>query len=183
MVRQGLEDIAYTDELTGVPNRRAFSMAFSKFAALRKNRDQIWALGVIDVDNFKNVNDRYGHDVGDKVLVQVASILNSRCGHGDYFARFGGEEFAVLISGRTTNDVARFAQELVDSCAEHVFKNGEDNIGQVTLSIGLHVLDNESEADLETSFRLADKALYEAKRAGRNRMRLASPGQPELIAA
>lgn len=183
MVKQELEDIAYTDELTGVPNRRAFSMAFSKFATLRKNRDQIWALGVIDIDNFKNVNDRYGHDVGDKVLVQVASIMNSRCGHGDYLARFGGEEFAVLISGRTTNDVARFAQGLVDSCATHDFNDGEENIGQVTISIGLHLLDNESVGDLETSFRLADKALYDAKRAGRDRIRFASSNKPELIAA
>ena len=109
--------------------------------------------------------------------------MNNHCGHGDYLARFGGEEFAILLSGRTTNDVARFAQELVDSCAAHDFSDGEENIGQVTISIGLHLLDRESGGDLETSFRLADKALYDAKRAGRNRIRFASPNKPELIAA
>lgn len=181
--KQELEDFAYSDELTGLPNRRAFSMAFSQFASRSDRSDQVSALAIIDIDNFKNVNDRYGHDVGDKVLIQVAAMMNSRCGRGDHLARFGGEEFALLVSAPTAERLVDFGQALVDRCAAYDFSDVRHDIGPVTISIGLHFLDNEHEIDLETSFRLADKALYSAKKAGRNRISFASPSKPERIAA
>jgi diguanylate cyclase (GGDEF)-like protein len=181
--KEELEDFAYTDELTGLPNRRAFSIAYSQFAASSSGSDQKSGLAIIDIDNFKNVNDRYGHDVGDQVLIQVAAIMNRRCGRGDHLARFGGEEFVLLTSAQTADRLVHFAQALVDSCAAHDFGDAQHDIGPVTISIGLHFLDNENTVDLQTSFRLADKALYDAKKSGRNQLRFASPRKPDQIAA
>ena len=183
LVRQGLEDMAYTDELTGLPNRRAFSKVFSELCAHDEKRDKVWALGIADIDHFKKVNDRYGHDVGDRVLARVAAIMSGQCRRGDYLARLGGEEFVLLISARTEEGIARLAQRLVDSCAAGNFDDTGHAVGQVTISMGLHFLENTHEADLETIFRIADKALYEAKTSGRNQFIFAKPTKPMLVAA
>ena len=183
LVKQGLEEIAYTDELTGLPNRRAFLTAFSKFAARREKRDQIWALAIIDIDHFKKVNDRHGHAAGDMVLKQVAAILKSRCRDRDHLARFGGEEFILLFSARTKDDIARSAQRLVDICAKYDFKNPDHDIDQVTISMGICFLGDTVEADMDASFRIADNALYEAKKSGRNQISYALPNMPRLAAA
>lgn len=158
-------------------------MAFSKFAARQEIRERIWALGIIDIDNFKRVNDRYGHVVGDRVLKQVAAMLNSGCRPGDYLARFGGEEFVLLMSAHSPDELARFAQALVERCAACDFGDSGHDIGQVTVSIGLHFLDNTTEVDLETSFRMADKALYDAKKSGRNQISLTVTTKSERMAA
>ena len=181
--KQGLETIAYIDELTGLPNRRAFTLIYSKFIASNKTQDRVWALGIVDIDHFKEVNDRHGHIVGDKVLKQVASVMNSQCGQGDYLARFGGEEFVLLISARTNDELRRFAQGIVDSCAAFDFKGADYDVGQVTISMGLQFLDKNTKANLETCFRITDKALYEAKKSGRNQIGFVLPDKPDLIAA
>ncbi|MEP0190632.1 MAG: diguanylate cyclase [Erythrobacter sp.] len=183
LVKRGLEEIAYTDDLTGIPNRRAFQAEFSEFFESEEKRDQACAIAIIDIDNFKKVNDQYGHAAGDMVLMQVAAIIKSQCRQGDYFARFGGEEFVLLLSSGTREDIARSAQRFVESCAAYDFKSSEHDIGQVTISIGLNFLSNYAEADLETNFRLADKALYKAKKSGRNQINCALPDNLEFAAA
>lgn len=100
---------------------------------------------------------------GDEVLKQLAAVMKSRCRQGDHLARFGGEEIVLLMSARTADDLMRFGQRLVESCAAYDFKTAEHDATPVTISRGLHIVDD-SGADLEPSFRIADKALYDAKK-------------------
>ena len=135
------------------------------------------ALLAIDIDYFKRINDTHGHVVGDKVLVKVAGILRERLAGDDLAARIGGDEFAVLLRGKSLAAAAALA-ETVRSAAQRmliVHPDGAQFAGDVTLSIGAAVA--RAGDSLETLRHRADSALYDAKSAGRNRVAVAAGGE------
>lgn len=165
---------ALLDPLTGLKNRRglerAVEQAFPDGTGLQGT-----ALLVADIDHFKRINDTYGHLLGDKVIRAVAQVLHSSIKGRDTSARIGGEEFAVLLPGTTLEGAKSLAEQIRGGVARGRIHRGEkdENIGSVTLSIGVAVAGPAE--TLEHVFARADAALYEAKRAGRNRVCVASP--------
>ena len=158
---------ANRDFLTGLYNRRYFFSNMSEYIDEISNTNEKFAIGMIDIDLFKKVNDTYGHDIGDKVIVHLSEILTSSTNHKDTVARFGGEEFCVVLK-----NVNRFsAVDIFERLREEVEKtavyseNGEE-IG-FTISIGVVM---SSEESFEDTISQADMMLYKAKQEGRNRV-------------
>jgi len=163
-----LELMAITDPLTGVYNRRHFEdlmkTEFSK--ALRYGKPLSCLM--IDVDHFKRINDRYGHDIGDSVLRKVTEILSSSLREVDVLARWGGEEFIVLLHNTDRDGALVVAERILKNISDHRFEGLPDR-EKVTVSIGVAVVDIETK-DWETLVKQADDALYRAKAKGRNRV-------------
>lgn len=160
---------AMTDGLTNVANRRAFDMKQSELHALSARTGQAYGLLIIDVDHFKQVNDNYGHHVGDQVLAAIASKITASIRTTDFVARYGGEEFAVMFYPVTTPDeLAEVAEKLRKNVSQFTFSTG----GHVTISLGGCMISGGS-IDRESGLKFADGALYQSKLAGRNRYTLA----------
>ena len=125
---------------------------------------------MIDIDNFKQINDTYGHLVGDRVLKQLSALLKREQRSVDIVARYGGEEFVVLLPETTNTESRNFAERILRRVATHDF--GEPgNPVRVTISIGIASFPDERVSDGESLLRLADTHLYRAKTDGRNRFR------------
>ena len=164
-----LLELATVDELTKVFNRRRFlEIARSEFRRIeRTNRN--FSLLMIDADNFKVVNDTYGHDVGDLVLQTLAGICQENIRDLDVLGRIGGEEFALLLPETSRDQAGRLAERLRGLIAETPVPLAGNSI-QITVSIGVaSTLDNDA-ATLEKLFKNADKALYLAKENGRDQV-------------
>ncbi|AGA90386.1 diguanylate cyclase (GGDEF) domain-containing protein [Thioflavicoccus mobilis 8321] len=163
-----LRTMAVTDELTGLRNRRAF---FSEGAALCERiraRDGTLGALMIDIDHFKQVNDRHGHAVGDRALRLVADELRRAVGEGYLLGRIGGEEFTILAPDRDEDEAIAFAEALRRTIAElPLVADGEPV--RLTLSIGV-VCRRLGELGLETLLKIADNRLFKAKHGGRNRV-------------
>jgi len=164
---------AVTDALTGLHNRGWLDDAFDR-EIKRSERDQLpLALIMIDVDDFKNYNDAYGHLAGDKVLVSVAAAIRSPLRPNDLVARFGGEEFAVLLPETTVDNAKIIAERL----RKHVSEsdpgelNGKD-LPKVTISLG--ITGRLPGYSLDMMIAAADVAMYHAKRSGKNRIEMAA---------
>jgi diguanylate cyclase (GGDEF)-like protein len=166
--RDEMRHLADTDALTGLPNRRAGLRQLEQYMAQARASAQPLSIGFLDIDLFKQINDRYGHEVGDEVLVLVARTL----GHGVRakvdVIRMGGEEFLVLLPG-TTADVAAPRLEQMRERITHNARQLQYEGLVVTVSIGLAQLHAQDE-DVAGLMRRADNAMYRAKRAGRNRV-------------
>jgi diguanylate cyclase (GGDEF)-like protein len=168
LTRGELARISQTDELTGLFNRRGFDEAgLLALTAARKLGVPV-AVFLCDIDHFKSINDRYGHEAGDKVLVEVADGLR-RLGkqEGVLVARYGGEEFAGLMVGVTRAKAEQYTEALRAACAAQAFSIGE-TLERVTVSVGFTV--SCADAELSELIRIADRALYAAKRRGRDRV-------------
>jgi diguanylate cyclase (GGDEF)-like protein len=167
--RQALEVMAHTDVLTGLNNRRYFErLASQAISEAQQNNEETYLL-IFDVDHFKTINDTYGHDVGDEVLKKISEVCKKVLRRSDLFARFGGEEFIVLLSNTDKSNVHRIAERLrlqIENSPLHV--NGNTPI-QFTISIGVTTL-GEAQNDLNAAIKQADNALYKAKFSGRNKV-------------
>lgn len=161
-----LEHLASVDYLTKLPNRRAFEQHMSNALQRRRIEDQFLCLMLIDVDNFKQVNDTYGHAAGDSVLVQVASVLNAYVRHGDLAARYAGDEFVVLMPCGSEIGHKR-ADDLLQKFRTDEFMFDAKKL-PVTVSIGLVSVEDLSGVDMNDLFRRVDSVLYKAKGEGRN---------------
>ena len=172
MLRSELEDArrdAETDALTGLSNRRAFDQRLAQLAREAISGGQPLALILIDIDHFKSVNDRFGHPVGDALLRRTAGTLNAILQPHGRAARFGGEEFAVLLPGMPCEEAKALAEKIRQAVAHQSFalRTTGTRLGDVTVSLGLAMLrPDEEAADLVER---ADAALYRAKQEGRNR--------------
>ena len=170
LVRQSqqLERLATTDGLTGVFNRRHFMTV----AEAEWNRFQRYhrpmSLLVIDIDRFKSVNDRFGHDVGDRALVDVANLCKDGRRSSDIVARIGGEEFAILLPETELSQAGVVAERLRENVNETPF-SAEARPIALTVSIGVAQA-SVSMSGIDALMKLADRALYEAKARGRNRV-------------
>ena len=152
------------DSLTNLYNRRAFNALVEKELSRAKRHHVSIALAVLDLDNFKNINDKYGHDTGDKVLCRFANELTTSMRKEDLICRWGGEEFVVLLSASTSDKVYEHMEEMRERVATMDFSPAP----QVTFSAGMSTY-REGESFTEW-FKRADKALYKAKDNGRNQI-------------
>lgn len=158
------------DHLTGLPNRRAFERQLSSASLRAREEGEQVCIAFCDIDNFKIVNDRHGHDAGDRVLCALASVLNEAASHECFVARHGGEEFALLFHG--VDIEAAFSRldlmRRTMACRQLVNRDTGKPFGKVTFSAGLAEFDGEQ--DTRAVLARADAALYRAKQEGRNRI-------------
>lgn len=176
-IRSSQEDLkrqASTDPLTKLYNRRFFFSEADYLLELAKASETPVSLLVVDIDHFKNVNDNYGHAAGDAVIVQLAWTLNKHSRGDDLIARFGGEEFVVLLPGADLQEASLCAERIRAACAALEVKAGMADAVRVTVSIGAAEIDVASEP-VQAALGRADRALYDAKRAGRNRVSVDVP--------
>lgn len=160
-----LQHLSETDELTGAYNRRKLLDTLSLLLHFYKTRKTPAVVVLMDVDHFKSINDRFGHLDGDKVLRGIAKHAIAQLREGDLFARFGGEEFALLLPNTSLDSAEIIADRLCSSIAEGVFLPGENLT--VTVSLGLSLIQAKDHS-IESILHRADDALYKAKRNGRN---------------
>jgi diguanylate cyclase len=164
-----LDSAANTDALTGLPNRRAFLEGFAQeLERVRRFGGELPTLAIMDLDHFKSVNDRYGHDVGDLVLQLFAQVLRESVRTVDLPARWGGEEFVVLLPRTGTNAAVTVLDRVrTDICHRRLNPPAEELM--VTVSVGLAAV-SDSDRQAEDCIKIADRALYKAKQTGRNRI-------------
>lgn len=171
--RQALQRAAHTDDLTALPNRRSILReAEARFAALRAQSHGL-AIAVIDVDFFKQINDRHGHAFGDAALRHVADVLATQCAPPHLLGRQGGEEFVALLSA-IGEDEALALCETLRRAVEATPYAGEGIELSITASIGVS-LAVDGDRDYDDVLRRADAALYAAKARGRNRVEVGRP--------
>ncbi|MEO5799114.1 MAG: diguanylate cyclase, partial [Gemmatimonadales bacterium] len=167
---QQLRQLADTDPLTGCANRRVLNERLREELDRARRYDQVVTVALFDVDDFKRINDTYGHHVGDTVLQQIVTILRRELRTMDILARYGGEEFVVLLPETGGTGARLFVDRILRRVAQHNF--GEESAPiSVTVSAGLATFPDDRAADDESLLKLADENLYKAKRAGRNRYR------------
>jgi len=156
---------AQTDPLTSLPNRYSYNERLTQeYNRWRRYRNSL-ALVIADIDFFKRVNDDHGHAFGDLVLKEIAAYLGAGVRESDFIARFGGEEFVILLPETEIADATRAMNKLRVGIAKMEIKDG-DNVVPVTMSFGISVFENDDTT--KTVFERADKALYRAKEKGRN---------------
>jgi diguanylate cyclase (GGDEF)-like protein len=161
-----LQRFATTDSLTGVYNTRFFQKILSNETARANRYSTPLSLLMIDIDSFKGINDGYGHLVGDKVLTEIAHILESAVRNTDYVFRCGGDEFGVVLPGTTAEGALRVAEKIVEKVEAAQVLQSFGYPGSVTVSIG--VADYLKASHFETLVAEADQALYSSKRTSKN---------------
>lgn len=174
LYREGIEDLAYMDQLTGLANRWSFESWASEKLEEERDSKTITAMIFLDIDNFKSINDTYGHEVGDKVLQYLSSRLKNNVRNKDRktekhdysIARFAGDEFVLLLYGvNNKQDLENILNRIL-----HLFEDcyqGPEKIGKLAVSLGV-ALYPEDATNLAELTRCADKAMYSAKHNGKN---------------
>lgn len=161
-VRNKLEYLASYDHLTGILNRYSFNVILKQEINLMKRRRSLLSLLIFDIDHFKRVNDKFGHDAGDYVLKKLSELISNGMRNSDAFFRIGGEEFAVVADETKIEQAKILAEKMRNIVNSYDF----DKVGKVSISIGIaEYRENETQ---EAFFKRADNALYTAKKQGRN---------------
>ncbi|MBV2185245.1 MAG: sensor domain-containing diguanylate cyclase [Rhizobium sp.] len=172
-----LERLANTDPLSGINNRRAFTnLAGKELARCQQAQDPVSVI-LFDLDGFKAVNDGYGHDVGDTVICEFAQILKSVVHSGDLLARWGGEEFVLMMPDTSVERCAVIADMVRRNVESLEFGTANGVSLRITVSAGVSTAAAASES-LDDLIRRADHALYAAKSSGRNRIIVEPPAPP-----
>jgi len=159
-----IQKMATIDDLTGIPNRRAFISGIGRLLMLCKRHRKPLSIAMVDIDLFKKINDTWGHVTGDVVLAEFAELVSTKIRKSDLFARFGGEEFVLCMPETPIENAHILVEKIRETVEQHTFA---DEL-KITVSFGLAEF-TESES-LETLISNADLALYDAKQAGRNRI-------------
>lgn len=167
---QELAELATLDPLTRLPNRRSLMAHLTKESAdseRRRPEQDGTCLGMLDVDNFKEINDNWGHEAGDKILCGIGEALQAAMREGDFVGRFGGEEFVIVLPDTSLEDARALATRILDTVGAIRFSElpGER---QVTVSMGL--ANHQYGERMSDTLKRADQALYRAKDGGRNRV-------------
>ncbi|SFE69364.1 sensor domain-containing protein [Paracidovorax wautersii] len=184
--KQEIERLAFYDALTGLPNRRLLLDRLQRACAVSQRSEQLGALFFIDLDNFKDLNDTLGHDMGDRLLAQVAQRLVASVRATDTVSRFGGDEFVVMLED--LDAVATVAAEQAESIADNLMQrlNEPFELGAQqyysTPSIGI-TLFGDQRRSVDELLKRADLAMYQAKAAGRNTQRFFDPHMQALVNA
>lgn len=176
--RDNLRRDSQTDPLTGLLNRRSLQAEILS----RCQAGERFGVLFMDLDHFKSVNDRFGHEMGDRVLVAVAAVLKTALRPGDLVGRYGGEEFVGVVAGAGPESARLVAERLRRSIELMLPPKGGPT--KLTISVGTTVFDpRQGDERMEDLLHRADMALYAAKRTGRNRVVLVGPGQslPEAV--
>ncbi|WP_420102024.1 putative bifunctional diguanylate cyclase/phosphodiesterase [Bosea sp. (in: a-proteobacteria)] len=173
-----IEQMARFDELTGLPNRFEYNTHIAEAFARLERTGEIFALLYVDLDGFKQVNDTLGHDIGDLVLMETASRLRGVTRGNDRLARFGGDEFLLILPSANHTVVRAIAQRMIDVMARPFDADGKTVYVTASIGIAMAPHDGSNAADL---LRHADTALYKAKAAGRNVLIFFNPAMAEEI--
>ncbi len=174
--RAYVEQLADTDELTGVSNMRAFNQAIARHERLARARDEPLSVLMIDVDNLKTINDHHGHETGNLAIRTVAAAIQESLRANDLVARYGGDEFIVLLPAAPETAARRAGERILRRIAGQSIQGARGALG-LSVSIGLATYPVMAGA-LEDLLQRADEALYESKRAGRNRLSSYAPLEP-----
>jgi diguanylate cyclase (GGDEF)-like protein/PAS domain S-box-containing protein len=169
-----LERLATHDSLTGLPNRRVFDERIEAEIARSKRHGRPLSLAILDIDNFKRINDQLGHPVGDEVLAHVGEVLAGQVRTHELMSRVGGEEFAWILPDATQEGALAAVRRCIAAVAAIDFSY----LPKVTMSGGVCTTDGSM--DLAELYRRSDSALLAAKQAGRNRI-IVDPGDPGLV--
>jgi len=160
--------LAHYDQLTGLPNRSLFVDRFKQAVAHSKRYKNPLAVCFLDLDSFKPINDKFGHDVGDKLLIQVAERISTTLRDEDTVSRQGGDEFALLLSAfESPQQCGQIVHRMLQSLAQPYLIDGQPH--QITASCGIALYPDNSD-ELDTLMRQADQAMYSSKRAGKNKL-------------
>lgn len=165
-----LEKLAFYDPLTNVPNRRYFADHVKRLVKSSQRRQTSLAFGLIDIDDFKQLNDSYGHDTGDKVLIELAQSLQLMFRADDAFCRYGGEEFAFALAINNQNELSGFAERLLKAIRGLDIAIANDGRLSITASIGINLVASDVNTEMDQELKKADVALYESKKAGKDRV-------------
>jgi diguanylate cyclase (GGDEF)-like protein len=171
-----LEEMATTDKLTGLANRQAFDVLMPQVMSETRRHGNPLCAVLIDIDHFKDVNDRHGHLAGDKVLRTVAGVIKSRLRASDIISRWGGEEFLVVLKNINLEQAGQLAEK-IRSAIEQTVTAQKDRTIMVTASLGVAAYEQGDTPDRLLA--RADKALYRAKEQGRNRVHKADPASTD----
>lgn len=173
-LKRRYQHLSIVDELTGIHNRRFFFPEAHAALASAVRYRQAFSIMMVDLDHFKQINDLYGHGMGDKVLQVTAALLKGQTREGDIIARFGGEEFILALPNTDLDGARQLADRVLDSLRSLAF-NAAGKTVRVTTSIGISALTGSESPDrpdlLETLLRQADQALYFGKAQGRDQSR------------
>lgn len=172
-LREELQKFSYEDALTRLKNRRYFDQLFEHESAVAQRNELPLSLLIVDIDHFKRFNDTHGHEAGDRALQIVGSTFQRLFRESDIVCRYGGEEFVVLMPGATTQAAREKAQQLCEAVREEPILYQEKDLGRLSLSVGIANWPEHSEEPLAI-LTLADRALYRAKAAGRDRVEVAA---------
>ena len=162
--KNNIQKLAELDPLTQIYNRVKLNEMFSSIFFNAKKYNTIVTMILFDIDHFKQINDNYGHNVGDKVLKELSSLVRGLLRDDDIFARWGGEEFVVVLEGISLQEMTKLASRL----REEIDKFPFDVVEHITCSFGVTQF-NQSDTE-SLFFERVDEALYEAKESGRNRV-------------
>lgn len=159
-----LRDLTVTDTLTGISNRRAFENSLHELMSKGRRYESKFSMLIFDIDDFKNLNDQYGHAMGDRVLTELVDRVKEIVRDVDVLSRWGGEEFTILMAQTGKNGAIKMAERCRQIVADTLF----DEVGPVTISLGVTCFQrNDNERKF---FKRADDALYQAKAEGKNRV-------------
>jgi diguanylate cyclase (GGDEF)-like protein len=172
-IQEKLKFLATTDSLSGLYNRAEFmNLAHREFAWAKKNNEEL-SLLIMDLDNFKTINDTFGHAAGDEMIREMGSIIKTSFRKTDIAGRIGGEEFAVVLKNASLNEAKMKAEQLRETVAKRKVIYGKHEVS-ITVSIGVAAIhgNNNGINDIEDALKMADDALYKAKSMGRNCVQL-----------
>ena len=168
-LHERIRGLAMRDPLTGLLNQTNFRNTAHFIVELARRHREPYALVMMDIDHFKRVNDEHNHFFGSHVLKELAKVIEATVRASDIAARFGGDEFILLLPRTTQAEAALVTERLRATVAATTFVLGADSI-QITLSIGVALAEGPEQGDLDALMALADKGLYQAKNNGRNRV-------------
>lgn len=167
-----LKILTITDPLTKLHNRKWIMDLFrQEYKRTRRDNAKL-SVAVIDIDNFKNINDTYGHQTGDAVLAEIGRIIKERIRETDRAGRFGGEEFIILLPNTNNEGATKVAENI----RAEVERSNPSGI-HVTISAGIVAYDSASKLTMEEVFKKADDALYASKRGGKNKITIAKASE------
>jgi len=164
-----LEQLAFQDKLTGLYNRHYLMDRLDELVSMNKRYQEKFSLIMLDLDHFKQVNDSYGHSVGDKTLKAVASSINAEIRETDFGCRYGGEEF-IIVCPNTSVNYCHMLAERVRVAIERLESKSLGFPGPQTISAGVYEFDSAQDVSLSIILNRLDQALYIAKREGRNKV-------------
>lgn len=170
--RQFIKHLSETDDLTGLPNMRAFGVALRRERARAEREKTKFSIIMIDADDMKSVNDKFGHETGNDLMRNMANAIQRTVRTSDVIARYGGDEFVVLLPNSDENQARQAAERILHSIGNMSFDSGGKRVS-TTASIGYAVYPDISR-DIDLLLALADQAMYDSKKAGRNRVSAAT---------
>jgi diguanylate cyclase len=174
VLREELEkakEKSITDGLTGIYNRAAFDDQLAQKVDTYRSTKENFSLLMLDLDDFKSINDKYGHPLGDRVLVAFAQKCRSAIRNDDFLARYGGEEFAIILTGASLGNAVKKARLICQTIAStrYATNNSSQSNDYLSITVSIGVCATKKGDTVEKLLARADKALYEAKRSGKNR--------------